>query len=349
MSVFEKFGYVPLLTVRPAELMALEHLSASCKSNILPMIPLKPWASAVELSSTTDQIENAFPGRPLIIDITKETLAPKTRRNVHDEIDGLKNPERGYEKWCSFVEGNDNFLPVIQIENLDNLEPQVERLASLSRGIVVHLTKPSFGFSGQIAGVVKKYCPEKDVLFILDREQAGPDLLTSAMLSISLVRQILDISSDSYISVAATSFPQTFVGLTNQEIYERSHFEMVATATGAKNIIYCDHGSARCERQKGGGGEVAPRIDNALTNRWDFFREVDFEDKVDGYQSAAQRAIDSDGWADLSVWGTQIIKETADGAGTIYYPTMSTAARINIHLNVQAGVGAAPVEEIWED
>ncbi len=329
--------------------MALEHLSASCKNNILPMIPLKPWASAVELSATTDQIKNAFPDRPLILDITKETLTPKARRSVHDEIDGLKNPAGGYDKWCSFIEGNTNFLPVIQIENLENLEPQTERLSSLNRGIVVYMTKQSFGFSGQIAGIVKKYCSEESILFIFDREQAGPDLLTSAIQSISLVRQIQEVSGGSFISVAATSFPQTFVGLTNQEIYERSHFEMVATATGAKNLVYCDHGSARCERQKGGGGEVAPRIDNALTNRWDFFREAGFEDKVDGYQNAAQRAIDSDGWTDLSVWGTQIIKETADGAGTIYYPTMSTAARINIHLNVQAGTGAAPVEEIWED
>ncbi len=328
--------------------MALEHLSASCKNKIIPMIPLKPWRSFEDLSATTDQIKNSFPDRPVILDVTKELLTPKQRRTVHGEIDELKISAGGYDRWCSFIESNVNFIPVIQIEHLENLEPQVERLSSLNRGLVVYLTKPSFGFSSQIARVVKKYSAEENVLFILDREQAGQDLLISAIQSISLVKQIREVSPGSFISVAATSFPQTFVGLPNQEIYERSHFELVAASAGRERLIYCDHGSARCERQKGGGGEVAPRIDNALANRWDFFRETGFEDKVDGYRSAAKKAVESDGWSDLSIWGTQIIQETADGAGTIYYPAMSTAARINIHLNVQAGTGAAPIEEVWE-
>lgn len=41
-----QYDYAPILSLSPSEMMALEQLPGKDKDNILPVIPLKGWASS---------------------------------------------------------------------------------------------------------------------------------------------------------------------------------------------------------------------------------------------------------------------------------------------------------------
>jgi len=106
------------------------------------------------------------------------------------------------------------------------------------------------------------------------------------------------------------------------------------------NLIYSDRGSARVERQSGGGGLPAPRIDYPLVADWKFFRCEDGTTGFDGYQAQAEALIATEAegiWnPHLRVWGTQMIERTAAGdTSAIGSPQKATAARINLHLQRQ--------------
>ena len=79
------------------------------------------------------------------------------------------------------------------------------------------------------------------------------------------------------------------------------------------------------ERQLGGGGPPAPRIDNALPTVWEFFRVSSEDADVDrdeAYRMAALATVRSPGWTNLGIWGTREIISTANGDGTIVLPVV---------------------------
>ena len=61
----------------------------------------------------------------------------------------------------------------------------------------------------------------------------------------------------------------------DQDIYERQLFNGVRHSVGGDQLVYSDRGSARAERQTGGGGPVYPRIDYSLPENWQFYRSED--------------------------------------------------------------------------
>jgi hypothetical protein len=180
---------------------------------------------------------------------------------------------------------------------------------------------------------------------------ANRDHLQVAATATGYVNTIRSHAPAAYVAISASSFPDSFVGLSDQPIYERRLFD---TLPSIDRLIYSDRGSARVERQTGGGGQPAPRIDYPLQTSWDFYRSEDLIG-FDGYQQQATRLIAtaSDGiWNPrMRVWGTQMIERTAAGdTSAISGPQKATAARINLHLQKQTfydDPGAA--EETDED
>jgi hypothetical protein len=133
------------------------------------------------------------------------------------------------------------------------------------------------------------------------------------------------------------------VGVSDQPIYERRLFD---TLLDTDRLIYSDRGSARVERQTGGGGQPAPRIDYPLFDLWDFYRSDDLVG-FPGYQQQAINVMTGGNWNPaLRVWGTQMIERTAAGdMSAIGSPQKATAARINLHLQLQAFYGAPDAAE----
>src|SRR6185437_6554606 len=92
---FNDFSYVPLLSVRPSEMSALEETLPSVKDALLPYIFLQPWVASKEFENTVAKVEAAVGHRPVIVDLT-DAPAPANRRPVHDSIDALREPSDGY-------------------------------------------------------------------------------------------------------------------------------------------------------------------------------------------------------------------------------------------------------------
>ena len=342
------FKYVPIVGVRPSEMQALEELSPHVKKDILPFVLLQPWTTAKEFPSTIAKVVACTSGKPIIVDLTDE-LFEGPRRPVHDVFDRLRDSDKGYLAWRTFVDENPLFTPTVQLANPLEMVPQIQAFKAMGRGVVIRLHEQIFSAAPEIAHLFSKYQNNDDVYFVFDFQKQDKLLLNKALTATNLIKSIREILPDCFVSVSASTFPTSFAGIVEQDIFERQFYNTVVDQVGNFRFIYCDRASVRAEKQNGGGGSPAPRIDNAYSNKWKFFREADEEDRDTAFQLAAIRATECPDWQDMGIWGTEMIKKTAAGAeNAIYSSKMSTSARINIHMHVQSG--AEKIHEIeWTD
>ncbi|MCC5619757.1 beta family protein [Nostoc sp. CHAB 5836] len=346
---FNAFCYVPIIGVRPSEMQALEELPPNAKNGILPFVVLQPWTTAREFPSTLVKVAASTAGKPIIVDVTEEIFVG-TRRPVHSVFDRLRDPADGYAAWRGFIDENEAFTPVVQLNDPNSIVPQIRAFKAMGRGVVIRLHEQIFRFGANIAQLFKVYSYNSDVYFILDFQRQDRSILLKALLASNICKSIRDQLPDCFISVSASTFPTSFTDIVEQEIFERRFYSLVTDQIGSECNIYCDRASVRAEKQSGGGGTPAPRIDNALLYKWKFFREAEEDDRDDAYQAAAARATNCPDWIDLGIWGTEMIKKTAAGEeNAIYSPKMSTSARINIHMYTQAGLRASVTDTEWTD
>jgi hypothetical protein len=351
---FDTVSYLPMLSLRPSEMRALEELPNRTKDALLPIVHLRPWASAHYLSSAIEKIEGAYGDRPLVVGMGyREPI--NSRRPVHDELDELRLPAGGYSNWCEFIEEHENFVPAVQLGSVVDESEQFDCFYGLGRGIVVIIESPGFGAIRPLARrIAEATNGGDDVCFVLDYLRVSQDHLQRAATSAALIQTIRAEAPDAFVSICASSFPDSFVNVPAQPIYERRLFDAVLQEIPDR-VIYSDRGSARAERQQAGGGTPSPRIDYPLPREWKFYRS-DSDYGFAGYRQQARLLIaDAGTWnGALRVWGTQMIERTAAGdSSAISNPARSTAARINIHLQVQCYYGdpdsAMDTDEEWED
>lgn len=333
---FQAVPYIPILALRPAEMNALQELPTGDLDRLLPMFVLRPWLSSANFSNSIERISEAYGDRPLLVNMhPNASFTDGQLRPAHEECRAILSGENGYGAWCDLIEANTNFIPAIQYGMLDEVSPQIERLAGLGRGVVLHLRRgealaqaldlvTSFQSSLQNLG--------ESLLIVLDYGQRRADLLSTASEAVGLITSLSTKLPRCHFAVSATTFPSDFVGVAFQEIYERMFHTLVQEALEGKRVIYADRGSARDESARGGGSRPKPRVDLPTQSDWRFFRE-----EAGSYSDAATRAIESDYWdTDLKIWGTQMIIRTALGEEFgINSPVKSTATRINIHLHRQ--------------
>ncbi|MDP2763840.1 MAG: beta family protein [Brevundimonas sp.] len=350
-------SYLPILSVRPAEMKALQELPERDKDLLLPCFKLRPWAGAHHLSSALDRIEDAYGERPYFLDLAEEEPAPTTPRPVHEHLAALRLPAEGYANWCEFIEQYRHIMPAAQVGEPAELSAQVARLFGLGRGLLVPIPRRAFD---QIDGIARTVGEATnggvDVCFLLDFGRAGLELLQQQIVCAGYVRTISAHCPQAIVSFSASSFPDSFTNIDRQDIYERQLFDGVRMALPGARLIYSDRGSARAERQGGGGGLPAPRIDYAQASRWRFYRADNGGDRMSDYQTQAEALVDDpDVWdPELRLWGTQMIERTSLGdLDAIISPARSTAVRINIHLHQQLFYGEPgrlhETDEDWSD
>jgi len=330
---------------------ALQELPESDKDALFPVFPLKPWQSSHYLDSTLSRIEEAYGKRPFFVDIDEpELIEPDKRRPVHDEIDQLLVSDNGYENWCSYVEKRSNLVPAVQLADLNEFFTQIDRLYAMERGILVSIKEFQFpSISNIVKAVAARTSGGLDVCFLLDLGQGNKNLLQKQAEVTSYIKTVTELAALSFSSISASTFPESFGGLTEQEIYERQLFDGVLIHSGAPRLIYSDRGGAKAERQTGGGGAPLPRIDYAHRQKWNFFRDETSANmeltpearrklKIQAYIAQAKLLVaNSSIWdPSLPLWGTQMIEKTALGnVDAINSPVRATAARINLHLHRQ--------------
>ncbi|WP_322965868.1 beta family protein [Sphingomonas fuzhouensis] len=340
--------YLPLLSIRPAEMRALEELPNTTKDRLLPIVHLRPWVGSHRLENATGRIAEAYGDRRVVIAMGEREQP--NERPVHAELATLRQPAHGFREWCNFFEQNENYIPAMQFSpEVPEEEAQIARLFGLERGLVVIIERPAFGFMGVIARRVgERTGGGQGVCFVIDFGIASRDHLQVAAIATGYINTIREHAPAAYVALSASSFPDSFVGVSDQPIYERRLFDTMAETD---RLIYSDRGSARVERQTGGGGQPAPRIDYPLFDLWDFYRSDDLVG-FPGYQQQAINVMAGGNWNPaLRVWGTQMIERTAAGdMSAIGSPQKATAARINLHLQLQTFYGApGDAEDTDED
>lgn len=368
-----EFNYFPILALSPSEMVALEELPGKDKDIILPVIPLKGWSSSIKLKNSTARIKKAIGDRPWLATIDAAFLRDNKEyqltgvypREVFNEISELLDSGDGYKKWFDFLSEIQEAIPVLQLGDLSELNNQISRMSSLSRGIAVvfSLSDIESGVCSGVIGALAEHNIE-NVYIIYDIGTIGSNYCDYILEIESLVQKASEKISGAMISVSASSFPSSFAGYENGEnpIFERRLYEKIRQDMPDVHLVYSDHGSARVEKQTGGGGIPAPRIDYPLKDDWRFIRKefMDANDVQDAekemlYTSIAKEISQKDYWIpELRLWGTQMIELTAQGEKYgINSPQKATAVRINIHLHNQlhyhAGGDVVDTDEDWID
>lgn len=349
----DEIAYMPLLSIRPAEMLALESLPERDKDLMLPIFRLQPWVGAHRLESALARMSDAYGDRPCFATLCDPDVVASPRP-VHEQLDALRSPANGFSAWCDFVEARDNLIPAVQLTDVGEFDVQIARLRNLDRGLIVLVEQDAFQFLRAIASRTAAATEGgRDVVFLLDWGRQTRHLLLLQAEAVGYIRSIREVAPHARIGLSASTFPEGFTAITNQDIYEREFFQ--AVRQHADRLIFSDRGSARAERQTGGGGAPAPRIDYARSRQWDFFRSDSADDRPSAYQFQAQRLMNSAIWdRDLRLWGTQMIERTALGdESAITSPARATAVRINIHLHQQLFFDAPSslheTDEEWTD
>jgi hypothetical protein len=277
---------------------------------------------------------------------------------VHAELAKLRYSDGGYANWCDFIadEGHEHFIPAVQIEDEGHIEQQVGCFYELGRGLFVIIPRGALGGLRRLVTTIAAQTDRgRNTCFVIDEGVMSRDSLERSVFLVGYCSTIREICPEATISISGSSFPESFTSITNQEIFERTVFDTVVSRVGRDRMIYSDRGSARVERQQGGGGLPKPRIDYPQPGRWSFFRSADDEGFA-GYQAMATalRRAQPPIFDDLlRIWGTLMIERTANGdTSAIKTPARSTAVRINLHLHRQTffgdPIGLYDTEDDWQ-
>lgn len=355
--------YIPVLSIRPAEVVALAELPDLSKDRMIPLILIKPWLGSGPLVRGLDKIRHSFPARPWFAELDPE-YEPAAASDSYAEIQTLRDPSDGFKNWIAFVQELAGAIPVLRLRGVTDSQEllrQVDNASALGRGVCIRIERTILPVN-QFAEVLAQR-PGIDITVVLDYGQQDARLLVNVIPAKADVTYIRDKIPDAKIALSATTFPSAFGSNFSQEIYERSFFNLVNGEVGG--LIFSDRGSTRAVDQ-GGGGVPRPRIDLPSQSRWNFYRSDcvredgetndDFRKRrLEAYGQMADEAVRSADWDNnLNIWGTQLIKITQlRSPFGITSPAKATACRINIHLARQSlyglGVSAQEFEEDWVD
>ncbi|RUO42423.1 beta family protein [Idiomarina aquatica] len=353
-----RYQYCPILSVSPAETTALRELPSKDKNLILPVFPIKSWASANKLNSSLERIQSSLgENNYWIADIDRNDLIArddKKYREVHHEITKLIDPRNGYKNWCRFVAENKFIIPCLQLQELAEFDEQLNTLDSLGRGIVVILS-PIDIQAASLEKITPSLRKARNLLVILDLEQITRADVESYGKIKELLLLIQGLIPNARLSLSSTSFPDSFGGYYKGciSIHERAIFDKIRLEAPELDLIYSDRGSARAEKQSGGSGFPPPRIDYACRNEWHFIRRelatdthgLDPEEKRNQhkterkllYTEIACEIMKQEYWEpELALYSNYLVEVTAKGDDFgIDSPQKATAVRINKHLHTQ--------------
>ncbi|MHA7845631.1 beta family protein [Serratia sp. D1N4] len=369
--LIDNYSYIPILSLKPAEMAALEELPLKDKTLLLPLISLKKWANSKSFVKSIERINKAFGDNYWISDLDKEFLKSARSKFAieHDQISAdfinLATPSDGYQNWVDFVSQHENIIPAIQFEDISQLDRQLDRLLDLQKPLVAR-----FELTGDYSIIPHDFTKairtlssrlfNSGLLIVLDYGDFNRLNLIEYYKYSNLIKQIHSLLPNAIFSVSGTSFPYSFAGSYRGEIpiFERQIFNKVSSECTNINLIYSDRGSTRALGNNGGSGVPPPRIDYPLKNDWRFIRkelDPDLYEKEELYQEAAIEMMKAEYWnQDLRLWGTQMIEKTSIGDPFgITSANRATAVRINLHLYQQLHyydiIDTLDTEEDWVD
>lgn len=366
--------YFPTLTIRQSETAALSRLAEPTKDLIFPIARVQAWphpkvGEGGPVERSTAHLLDAFGSRAIGLDLAAVLPPPTQEYKNQDrenwallgraEIRTLHDPSDGFRNWCTLIEQNSQWVPVVQwCDDASALQAQVLRLLSLNRGIIFRFRRSRGWNLPQAATLASIQFDNAPVFMVYDYEQISrSDDLTSVGIGV----QGAIISTNSLLNgghrahvFKASSFPDQFVTTGEQyaclTIRERSLHQMLSTSptllAAGISLAYGDHAAVfASDREPAFRG--VPRVDYPLHGEWIYHR------RREGFEDAARRVRQDPKWDDGNLcWGAQRIREAADGkmAG-LNAAGKWTTVRMNIHMHVQAHASGTllSTDEPWSD
>ncbi len=337
---------------------ALEESSDRCKDSLRPIFKLGPWFASKLLQNSFDRLEEVYPRRAAFL-LYPEVSVCDGPREVHSELARLRDPNDGYRNWYELLASREQFIPSLQIEHIDGLAYQAERLAGLSRGLLIPFSRKSnFRQASSVCALIAPSIKHRsDVSVLLDMDVVEDhDIISHAASIVDLIGQIRAQLPLAEFIVSGSSFPRSFEKLENLNISEKLIFQEVVKKIGSQKLAYSDRGGVSAKRAAGGATVTYARVDLAMFRRWRFYRSKVSGAEPEHYAEQARLALADRSWDPLlQIWATQMIGRCAAGDETsIKSPVSATAVRINMHLHKQAfgskrNPGYYDTDDEWSD
>lgn len=343
--MFEVARYVPILHSRAAEQKAYRELPSPTKDLIFPVFVARPWPNASQLSTLWDRLQECVAGRRFGVDLDHTRRNKESDRPAQQQFDELFDPAGAFDAYYEAIREIDGAVPVLRSEGGEfvSLGEQCAKVRDIGRGgfFRIHRQRPAnhAPFLAQLGDPMTA-----GIAVIVDLGW-GRDLLLQEAWATEVISSITDIDPEREIVICGSSFPDSFQGVADKRdfsILERTAFSDIRAQLNA-NLFYGDWGSTRPPSIDNSVMRNIPRIDLPLSALWRCFRSEKLEDDdLEGdretYSAIAERAVTDPAWPTVpKLWGTYVIESTAqDLPGSIRSAGTAAAARINVHLHLQA-------------
>jgi hypothetical protein len=328
--------YVPLVYLRPAEIIALEELPTVTKNLIFPVIRLRPWLSSKPLSKASDRILKALGDRRFGLDLDRLRIGHKSNE-TYEEFSRLFDKKNDFENYYSFVDSIPSAVPVLRSEAASEIGGEVQRAISLDRGLIIRI---DVGNPTNVQLIAETCTSEKleNVVFVVDCGWQ-PALLVYQAKCVEIIKSIMKVTGDFELVVAGGDFPQS--GFDDKGTHflipgeERSLVETVRKQINEAEIVFGDWASTRRPTLESEIRRGRPRIDMPTRTGWECWRKAaagkTYQEMATAAVAGRKLGTESD------LWGEQLIIATGQGVDpSIKSPNTAVAVRVNLHMIMQA-------------
>lgn len=352
-------NYVPTLAMRASEMNGLERLPAASKDRLQPNFLLAPWPNATELMKAIDRINKAFPSRPFFLDIDKYYEVTNLEAPAQQQWLDLQYLAENYSNWIGFIDTVPNASPCLQIVGLSKagIVNQIAAFQEMGRSFALRIDLNRFPPNLPDAISAINEVGSADYAIIVDAGWIADTQPARLRIANLITNQLSGIDAQIPFVVSYTTIPKGFAEVEGVDFVTFDNRDCLAEMiqlTNRQRITYGDWGSTR-PREQGMASRPKPRIDLPARNGWLSARNKP-EDW--GYDDAADAIMESAQWQEvdgLGIWGEFMIRQTSiNPALGIDTPPKNVAARVNIHLHIQAFYDAGNIkginlDEQWQD
>ncbi|CDZ60117.1 Hypothetical protein NGAL_HAMBI2605_08410 [Neorhizobium galegae bv. orientalis] len=349
-----EYSYVPTICIRPSEMRALQELPEQDKDRLFPLVLLAPWVGANSLGKAIERVKKSYGNRAFFLGIDEYYQIRNDANPASQQFEAIRQGINGFERYYEFIEEFRECIPVVNVGTSDTncLRRQIERAEELGRGFLLSINNFNTPIGNDRFAIIEAI-DHGNFAFHIDKGWHLNPLVEEVWYQ-GICQSIFQIRERAALVISAASFPKDFTpfeGIQRVDIGPRKLFRAISNRFNNERIIYGDWASTK-PRSYQIASTPLPRIDYALRDSWIVARNKtnDWD-----FQTAAERLIVSEHWIDdINVWGTYMIRETADGLPfSINSAQMASAARINIHLHMQANYNAPDMvlntDDPWED
>ena len=348
--------YVPTLAIRASEMNGLEFLPGISKDRMVPVFLLAPWANAKRLPRAIERVERAFSGRSYFLDFDRDYIPTDVGNPAQAEWLELRYSSDEFRSWREFWTEWPMAIPCLQVDGQGRSEiiRQIEGIQSHGRQFCLRIELRRIPQNLRLVLETLTEIGTADYTVVVEGGWVRDSLSMYTYFYGLITDTLATLDSRVPIVVSSTSIPRGFSemeGLVEVPFNNHDLIDQLRRYANREIILYGDWGSTK-PRDDDFGRRPFPRIDYPTIRSWNFARHR--EQEWD-FRSAAMRIVESAAWdGNLEIWGEKMIRDTTvNHEFAIDTPQKNVAARVNIHLHLQAHQGmvvsGVDLEDDWVD